>query len=185
MATAGTEYEGLGEGDGQKSNVAVELGNNTTTPDSPDFGKAPDGGSQAWLVAAGASCIFFSCLGFSNSFGVFQEYYTTHQLRGQSPDKIAWIGSLSAFLQFTASAIRGPLFDRFSAWACPSSPLTISQSTNVAVDSPASRGHLRLCHDDDKLMLRVLATNARARCSDGHSHGLYAVPSISSSIAVL
>ncbi|KAK0120176.1 hypothetical protein ONS95_011582 [Cadophora gregata] len=81
-----------------------------------DVGKAPDGGLQAWLVAVGASCIFFSALGFSNSFGVFQEYYLTHQLRGESPDKVAWIGSLSALLQFAAGALGGPLFDRYGAW---------------------------------------------------------------------
>jgi hypothetical protein len=118
MTTAGTGYEVSGEGVGQKSIVATERGEEKPPPHSPDFGEAPDGGSRAWLVAAGGACIFFSCLGFSNSFGVFQEYYTTHQLRDEQPDKIAWIGSLSAFIQFAAGAIGGPLFDRFGAWAC-------------------------------------------------------------------
>jgi hypothetical protein len=40
----------------------------------------------------------------------------THQLWDESPGNIAWIGSLSAFLQFAAGAIGGPLFDRFGAW---------------------------------------------------------------------
>ncbi|KAK2783883.1 hypothetical protein FQN52_009402 [Onygenales sp. PD_12] len=82
----------------------------------PEFGEAPDGGFQAWLVVAGAAFILFSTLGYANSFGVFQEYYMTHQLRGQSPDNIAWIGSLAAFLQLGIGAIAGPLFDRFGAW---------------------------------------------------------------------
>nr|POE88422.1 aspyridones efflux protein apdf [Quercus suber] len=69
---------------------------------SIDVNAVPDGGVQAWLVAGGAACITFSTLGFSNSFGIFQEYYATHQLRGESPDNIAWIGSLSAFLMFAA-----------------------------------------------------------------------------------
>ncbi|RGP58952.1 riboflavin transporter mch5 [Fusarium sporotrichioides] len=77
---------------------------------------APDGGTQAWLVAAGAACIFFSCLGFANSFGVLQEYYMTHQLRGHSADAIAWIGSVSTFIQFAAGALSGPLFDRYGSW---------------------------------------------------------------------
>ncbi|KAJ4224640.1 hypothetical protein NW759_005356 [Fusarium solani] len=76
-------------------------------------GEVPDGGLQAWLVAAGGACIFFSCLGFANSFGVLQEYYMTHQLRGESADKVAWIGSMSTFIQFAAGAIGGPMFDRF------------------------------------------------------------------------
>ncbi len=57
-------------------------------------------------------------LGFGNSFGAFQQYYQTHQLHEDSPDKIAWVGSLSFFLQFAIGAISGPLFDRFGAWVC-------------------------------------------------------------------
>lgn len=78
-----------------------------------DFGEAPDGGLRAWLVAAGGAAIFFCCLGFSNAFGAFQEYYMRHQLRDETPGDIAWIGSLSAFLQFASGMVGGPLFDRF------------------------------------------------------------------------
>ncbi|RFN43756.1 riboflavin transporter mch5 [Fusarium flagelliforme] len=81
-----------------------------------DVSPAPDGGLQAWLVAAGAACIFFSCLGFANSFGVMQEYYMTHQLQGHSADAVAWIGSVSTFIQFAAGALSGPLFDRYGTW---------------------------------------------------------------------
>ncbi|KAI8960883.1 MFS general substrate transporter [Daldinia sp. FL1419] len=77
---------------------------------------APDGGLRAWFVTAGAACVFFSAMGFSNAFGVFEEYYLTHQLNGQSPDRVAWIGSLSVALQFLSGNIGGPLFDRFGAW---------------------------------------------------------------------
>ncbi|KAL2859849.1 MCT family MFS transporter [Aspergillus lucknowensis] len=90
--------------------------NTVDEKESQDFDPAPDRGLKAWLVAAGASCTIFSTLGFANSFGVLQEYYAAHQLRGESADRIAWIGSLSAFLQFAAGAIAGPLFDRFGAW---------------------------------------------------------------------
>ncbi|KAL2016247.1 hypothetical protein VTK56DRAFT_4023 [Thermocarpiscus australiensis] len=79
-------------------------------------GPAPDGGLRAWLVVTGAACIFFSCLGFMNSFGVFQAYYMAHQLRDHSPDAIAWIGSLTACIQFAAGAVAGPLFDRYGSW---------------------------------------------------------------------
>ncbi|EFE35067.1 uncharacterized protein ARB_06023 [Trichophyton benhamiae CBS 112371] len=86
------------------------------SPTTPSFGEAPDGGVRAWLVAAGGSAIFFCCLGFSNSFGVFTEYYLSHQLRGESPDKVAWIGSLSAFLLFATGIMGGPSFDLLGAW---------------------------------------------------------------------
>ncbi|CAK7567837.1 MAG: hypothetical protein SEPTF4163_005807 [Sporothrix epigloea] len=93
------------------------------TPDSSndgsktmDFGPAPDGGWRAWSVAIGAGFITFAALGFANSFGVFQEYYITHQLQHKSPDTIAWIGSCTAFFQFLAGSISGPLFDRYGSW---------------------------------------------------------------------
>jgi MFS family permease len=82
----------------------------------PKFDAAPEGGVRAWFVVAGAASIAFSGLGILNSFGVFQEYYMRHQLQHESADRIAWIGSLTAFLQFTGSAISGPLFDRLGAW---------------------------------------------------------------------
>ncbi|CAI7603223.1 unnamed protein product [Penicillium pancosmium] len=84
--------------------------------DGSNLGPPPDGGIKAWLAAAGAACIFFSALGFANSFGVFVEYYLSHQLKGQSPDKVAWIGSVAVFTQFAAGAVGGPLFDRYGAW---------------------------------------------------------------------
>lgn len=88
-----------------------------TLPPSPDtFSAIPDGGARAWIVVAGAACIFFSCLGFMNSFGVFQAYYMTHQLSDHTPDEVAWIGSLAAFIQFAGGAVSGPLFDRYGAW---------------------------------------------------------------------
>ncbi|KAL7937220.1 MFS general substrate transporter [Trichoderma chlorosporum] len=81
----------------------------------PKLEPAPDGGLRAWLVAFGAASIFFCCLGFSNSFGTFTEYYLTHQLRDRTPGDVAWIGSLSASLQFFVGLIGGPMFDRYGS----------------------------------------------------------------------
>jgi hypothetical protein len=78
--------------------------------------KAPDGGLQAWLVAAGGFSIAFCCLGFVNSFGTFEEYYLANQLKDYTPDDVAWIGSTTAFLQFFVGLFAGPLFDRYGAW---------------------------------------------------------------------
>lgn len=89
-----------------------------TEKQAPAFAPAPDGGLEAWLVAVGAACTIFSTLGFSNSFGVLQEYYAAHQLQHETADRISWIGSLAAFLQFATGAIAGPLFDRYGAWVC-------------------------------------------------------------------
>lgn len=83
---------------------------------SPSSREAPDGGLRAWLVAAGAGFLSFASLGYANSVGVFQEYYLSHQLKGQSPDDVAWIGSIAACLQFAVGAVAGPLFDRYGGW---------------------------------------------------------------------
>lgn len=99
----------------KSSDSAETGGEKEATVESSHFSEPTDGGVRAWLVAAGGFCIFFTCLGFASSFGVFQVYYSTHQLRGDSQDKIAWIGSISAFIQFAAGVIGGPMFDRFGA----------------------------------------------------------------------
>lgn len=98
-----------------------------------DLEPAPDGGTQSWLVAAGGACVFFSALGFSNSFGVFEEYYLAHQLQGETANKVAWIGSMATFLQFAIGAIGGPLFDRFGAWvrSVLSRSLVLQKHTNI------------------------------------------------------
>ncbi|KAF2137398.1 uncharacterized protein K452DRAFT_341141 [Aplosporella prunicola CBS 121167] len=93
--------------------MASKTPQETPTPSTPSPDPAPDGGARAWLVAAGAASVFFCCLGFANSFGTLQAYYLTHQLRGESADAVAWIGSLGAFLQFAAGLVGGPLFDRW------------------------------------------------------------------------
>ena len=115
-----TGSEGQGEKPQRLSNVTESGKENLPQPglesDPHDFGPAPDGGLEAWLVAVGASSIFFCTLGFTNSFGVFQEYYMTHQLRDYSANSIAWIGSLCTFLQFGVGLIGGPLFDRYGSW---------------------------------------------------------------------
>lgn len=85
----------------------------------------PEGGLRAWLVAAGAGCVLFSTLGYSNSYGVFQAYYMLHQLRDVSPDDIAWIGGMQGFLTLATGAIGGPLFDRYGAWVCLSADMTL------------------------------------------------------------
>ncbi|TPX13358.1 uncharacterized protein E0L32_006331 [Thyridium curvatum] len=92
-----------------------ELANTGEIKREPTLEDAPDGGIKAWCVVAGTSFIFFSVLGFSNSFGVFLEYYLKHQLAHKSPDDIAWIGSLGVFLQLFLGVISGPLFDRFGS----------------------------------------------------------------------
>jgi hypothetical protein len=118
MANVKAETQPDPESERERSIVDTERGEEKGKSDATklEFDAPPDGGFQAWLVTLGAAFILFSALGFANTFGVFQEYYMTHQLRGQSPDDIAWIGSLAAFLQFAVGVVAGPAFDRFGSW---------------------------------------------------------------------
>ncbi|KAI1471653.1 MFS general substrate transporter [Daldinia caldariorum] len=108
--------------------------------------EAPDGGIRAWLVIAGALCVFFSAIGFSNAFGVFEEYYLSHQLIEQSPEKVlrpaavlfvfsimmtslcqeywqfmlaqgVFMGTVTGFLQFPAMAALSQFFNKRRAVA--------------------------------------------------------------------
>jgi hypothetical protein len=108
--------DGLERAVGSSNSKEIHSTNYKVNPDT--LPAAPDGGVRAWLAAAGGSCIFFSALGFANAFGVFEEYYLSHQLIGKSADDVAWIGSLASCLQFAAGAVGGPLFDRYGAWVC-------------------------------------------------------------------
>lgn len=99
----------------RQDGTELEQDSASTLNDGP---KAPDGGLKAWLCALGAFCVFFAGLGFVNSNGIFIEYYLSHQLKDRSADDVAWIGSLSNFIQFGSGIVGGPLFDRYGAWVC-------------------------------------------------------------------
>lgn len=108
------------------------------SPNTPTFEPAPEGGVRAWLVAGGAAAIFFSTLGFSNSFGTFEQYYLTHQLQSESASKVSWIGSLMTFLQFLTGMVGGPMFDRFGAKVFVNSlisPLSLTEPERPSLPS--------------------------------------------------
>ncbi|KAM3448629.1 hypothetical protein NHJ6243_010091, partial [Beauveria neobassiana] len=67
---------------------------------------------RAWLTVMGAFFTFFCSVGFLNAFGVFQDYYESHQLSNHSSFDISWIGSFSTFALFSGAPIAGILVDR-------------------------------------------------------------------------
>ncbi|MCJ1404982.1 hypothetical protein MMC11_008208 [Xylographa trunciseda] len=93
---------------GEESNLSV----GEELPETMTF---PEGGSRAWCVVIGCAGVMFCTLGHVNAFGVYQEYYETHQLQDHSPSDISWIGSLQIFFQFAGGLVGGPLFDRYGA----------------------------------------------------------------------
>ncbi|KAF5327689.1 hypothetical protein D9619_004307 [Psilocybe cf. subviscida] len=71
----------------------------------------PDGGLTAWLQVVASWMIFFNTWGLLNSFGVFQNYYTTTLLPTSSPSTISWIGGIQTFLLMIIGAPCGRLVD--------------------------------------------------------------------------
>ncbi|TVY81816.1 Aspyridones efflux protein apdF [Lachnellula suecica] len=82
----------------------------------------PEGGTKAWLVVLGCWCTSFASFGIVNSFGIYETYYLETFLKGTSPSTIAWIGSIQAFAQFSATLVSGPICDRYGpmVWRNPS-----------------------------------------------------------------
>ncbi|KAI0070665.1 MFS general substrate transporter [Panus rudis PR-1116 ss-1] len=73
----------------------------------------PDGGFRAWLVVAGCFIDLFSSFGLMNSYGVFQEHYTSTLLTKTSPSIISLIGSFQLFLSYALSPLVGRIFDAY------------------------------------------------------------------------
>ncbi|GAW17170.1 hypothetical protein ANO14919_066220 [Xylariales sp. No.14919] len=66
---------------------------------------------RGWLsVVGGFACLFVS-FGWATCIGVFQAYYSTHQLRNYSASAIGWIPSVETFFLFLGVPIFGGLFD--------------------------------------------------------------------------
>lgn len=98
-----------------KSEQALEshgtAATNNTNPHDGANDKFPEGGARAWSVTAGSFCALFAVFGVINSTGVFQQYFSSHQLSGYSAEQIGWIFSLSLFLTFFCGNPIGPFFD--------------------------------------------------------------------------
>ncbi|KAG1789782.1 major facilitator superfamily domain-containing protein [Suillus plorans] len=77
--------------------------------DPPEF---PEGGWAGWATAVGAFLVQFCGIGYTASFGVYQDFYTQHYLINETSSAISWIGSTTAFLDLTVGLVAGLLHDR-------------------------------------------------------------------------
>ncbi|KJA20471.1 hypothetical protein HYPSUDRAFT_43171 [Hypholoma sublateritium FD-334 SS-4] len=64
------------------------------------------------MAVAGAALIQFCGFGYTNSFGVYQDYYTRIYITNASSSAISWIGSVNAFLVIVSGLWAGILYDR-------------------------------------------------------------------------
>ncbi|KAK9460380.1 major facilitator superfamily domain-containing protein [Lipomyces oligophaga] len=105
-------------GDPEKSICKVESFEKPDVDLSLDKDKGPEivypeGGVHAWLTVFGAFCTQFCSFGWINTFGIFQQYYLTHQLENYSPTAVSWISSLQSSVMFMGCLFVGRLFDSY------------------------------------------------------------------------
>lgn len=81
-------------------------------PDGEDGLPPLDTSLRGWLAVVGGFLCLFVSFGWITCIGVFQAYYSTHQLRGYSPSSVGWISSAEVTLLFLGVPIFGALFDR-------------------------------------------------------------------------
>ncbi|OJD23631.1 hypothetical protein ACJ73_05009 [Blastomyces percursus] len=74
-----------------------------------DPGPPPDGGFNAWFQAGLSHLVICNTWGYINSFGVFQQHYTTSLQR--PPSDISWVGSIQIFLLFFIGTFSGRATD--------------------------------------------------------------------------
>ncbi|KAF9884055.1 hypothetical protein FE257_002341 [Aspergillus nanangensis] len=70
-----------------------------------------DGGLQAWLQVLGSWILFANTWGLTNSFGVFETFYTDTYLTTSTPSAISWIGSIQLFLTMLVGVFAGWFLD--------------------------------------------------------------------------
>ncbi|KAL6703697.1 hypothetical protein ACN47E_009391 [Coniothyrium glycines] len=76
-------------------------------------GKQHEGGWAAWLTVAGSILVYYASFGIMNSFGFFQNYYTSEFLRNTPTSTIAFVGTLQMALMNSLAAISGAMCDRY------------------------------------------------------------------------
>ncbi|KAF2845637.1 MFS general substrate transporter [Plenodomus tracheiphilus IPT5] len=97
-----------------ESESAIPLGNVTRVNASiidEENDEYPEGGTQAWLVVAGAWCAMIPSMGLLNTIGVLQAWMSQHQLQDYSESNIGWVVSAYAFFLYIGAAQIGPIFD--------------------------------------------------------------------------
>ncbi|RDB17265.1 Riboflavin transporter MCH5 [Hypsizygus marmoreus] len=72
----------------------------------------PDGGWRAWSVVFGVWIFQFCTFGYTNAYGVFNDFYVREYLHeNYTSSQISWIGSVQLFLVLSCGLIAGRGFD--------------------------------------------------------------------------
>lgn len=72
---------------------------------------APDGGWRAWSVVLGVWIMQFVTFGYTNAYGVYNDFYVREYLSNYGSSQISWIGSVQLFLLLSSGLFSGRAFD--------------------------------------------------------------------------
>ncbi|KAF3034107.1 hypothetical protein E8E11_004465 [Didymella keratinophila] len=72
-----------------------------------------EGGVAAWLTVVGSILVYYCSMGILNSFGFFNNFYSSDFLEKTTPSTIAFIGTLQIALMNSLAAVSGALCDLY------------------------------------------------------------------------
>ncbi|CEJ53908.1 hypothetical protein PMG11_00243 [Penicillium brasilianum] len=106
------------------SEVPSRYSSDDVTPSEIEQPSLPpaDGGKAAWLLLASCCLIQLPVWGFSTVFGIFQEYYSTHDVLQGNKGDLATVGTTSTGLLYLLSPVTFTLLTRYprlQAWCIP------------------------------------------------------------------
>ncbi|KAJ5444565.1 MFS monocarboxylate transporter [Penicillium daleae] len=106
------------------SEIPARRSSNDVTPSEIEQPSLPpaDGGKAAWLLLASCCLIQLPVWGFSTVFGIFQEYYSTHNVLQGDKGDLATVGTTSTGLLYLLSPVTFTLLTRYprlQAWCIP------------------------------------------------------------------
>ncbi|KAF8961854.1 major facilitator superfamily domain-containing protein [Flammula alnicola] len=87
----------------------VTIDDNTKFPEAAPL---PEGGARAWLVVLGVFLTQFCSFGYTNAYGVYNDFYVREYLVTTSTSsQISWIGSVQLWLVLSIGLVSGRAFD--------------------------------------------------------------------------
>ena len=125
-ASASSTVVGLEEGGHPRPDVPTEKADNRSSFSEKqsvnlESGEAkgsageatyPEGGFAGWCAVIGVVLSQLASFGYTNSYGVYNDYYVRYYLPSYSSSSISWIGSVQLCLSLTGGLIAGRLFDK-------------------------------------------------------------------------
>jgi hypothetical protein len=114
---------------------AVEL---AAVPGGGDDSDLPEGGTRAWLAVFGAWLVQFANYGYTNSYGVYNDYYVREYLTEHSSFDTSWIGSVQLAVSLFAGVFTGRAFDAGYLYVGLASRLQARPSDSNLIKTPVA-----------------------------------------------